>query len=140
MQWELWGNNVVNTWLPCPVEREGHSKLEGQLNVGGTFKSCTSLNFIFRAYLLHPNYICMVSKICCHVRALDCVKGKGGDLSGVMDMLCTLIGVLIIWIHTFVKTLGTAHLRPGRFSVGHSSVVIEVIGTGRGIEKLKHKF
>lgn len=63
MQWELWGNNVVNTWLPCPVEREGHSKLEGQLNVGGTFKSCISLNFILRAYLLHPNYICMVSKI-----------------------------------------------------------------------------
>ena len=90
------GKQCSKHLVTLPHGEGGHSKLEGQLNVGGTFKSCISLNFIFIAYLLHPNYICMLSKICCCVRALDCVKGKGGDLPRVTDMLCILIGVLVM--------------------------------------------
>lgn len=91
-------------------------------------------------YLFYPNYVRTVPKICCSGRALDCVKGEGGDLPVVMDKLCILIGMLVVWIHTFVKTHGTVRLRPGHLSVGLNSVVIKVIGTGRGTEKLKHKF
>ena len=82
----------------------------------------------------------MVSKMCCSGRALDCVKGEGGDLPVVMDKLCNLIGMLVVRIRIFVKTHGPAHLRPGHLSVGLNSVVIKIIETGRGTEKLKHKF
>ena len=60
-------------------------------------------------YLFCPNYVRMVSKICCSGRALDCVKGEGGNLPVVMDKLCILIGMLVVQIHPFVKTHGTAH-------------------------------
>lgn len=50
----------------------------------------------------------MVPKICCSGRALECVKGEGGDLPVVVDKLCILTGMLVVRIHTFVKTHGTA--------------------------------
>lgn len=99
----------------------------------GIFKSCVSALF-YLYKIFQTNYSNLIAW---SVRALGHVKGKGRNISGVTDVICILIGMLVTQIHTFVQTHGTIHLRPGHFSVHMNSILIAVTAMCRRIKKLK---